>query len=119
VNLRFWQWHTNHVLKVQDKFNVQQEMFVSALTESLRHTQIGVSANHHITYAQRPPAPKPIRLTVVYTLQTGMEYKEYTPLIGQMSTYQNFPHYIESEIREGRPPQSIRYEFGYEDGRNW
>ena len=79
-----------------------------------------VTVRHTVTHAPRPPAPRPARMTVVYQMQDGSEYKEYTILAGQMSSWANFPHYIfESIIRDGKPPQAVRYEFGYEDGRNW
>ena len=79
-----------------------------------------VTVKHTVTHAPRPPAPRPVRMTVIYRMQDGFEYKEYTALTGQMSSTANFPHYVlDSIIRDGKPPESIRYEFGYEDGHNW
>jgi hypothetical protein len=83
VNLKFWEWSHKREIRHQDEFNALHEAFISALTESLRHTQIGVSANHHITYSQKPPNPRPEQITLIWTFGDGHQYRQFFPLHGQ------------------------------------
>jgi hypothetical protein len=85
--------------------------------ESAHHKVMQVSLTpmtieHKHTYGQRPPAPLPQRMTVVYQTRDGTEYKEYIPLNGQVTWTVNMPHYIEEIIRNNDSVM-IRYEFGY------
>jgi hypothetical protein len=99
--------------KVED---ARQVAFVQAIAEALRHTQIATNATLHHTYAERPPAARPSRLTVVYVLQNGQEIREYVNLNSQHYTVTAPMHYVwAQEI----PPSQIRYEFGYTDGSRW
>lgn len=100
---RFWS------RKTQTVHQVAQTLMIPELPP--------LTVRHVVEHKQRPPAPRPSRLTVVYIMQDGREYKEYVPLYGQRSFILNFPHYVAQEMANtGMPPVSIRYELGYEDG---
>lgn len=90
---------------------------VEALTEALRNTQISGNHTLHHTYAQRPPAPRPSRMMIIYVMQDGKEIREFVPLNGQAIHYSLSPmHYV---WNQEQPPSHIRYEFGYTDGSPW
>lgn len=99
-----------------EDFNALHEALITAITESLRHTQIGVSQNVHVTHAQRPPAPRPARITVTYVMQDGMEYRTFIPLNGQSEWTESWPHWLDQPYNNNYPPVSIRYSLGYNDG---
>lgn len=120
---RWWQFKAKARIRERMR-DVQHEnedharlaAFTDAIAEALRHTQIAANATLHHTYAERPPAPRPSRLTVVYVLQDGQEIREYVNLNSQHYTVTAPMHYVwAQEI----PPSSIRYEFGYSDGSPW
>jgi hypothetical protein len=94
-----------------EDFNALHEAFISALTESLRHTQIGVSQNVHVTHAQRPPAPRPIRITMNWIMPDGREYRQFVPLNGQSFWVESLPHFYNNEM-----PDRIEFSLGYADG---
>lgn len=93
-----------------------QIAFIAAVAEALRNTQISANATLHHTYAERPPAPRPSRMTVVYVMQHGQEIREYVQLNGQSYTTLSPMHYV---WNQELPPSHIRYEFGYSDGSPW
>jgi hypothetical protein len=120
---KWWRFRAKRLIRDRaletriETFEMQRHVdFVEALRDTLRHTQIAANATLHHTYAQRPPAPRPSRMMVVYTMQDGMEYKEYVPLNGMPFYTMSPSHYV---FDQPTPPISIRYEFGYTDGSPW
>ena len=121
INIKFWTWAERHREKVaQQRMQLSDEwitVLTTSITEGLRHTQIGWSGNMHVTHAQRPPAPRPARITVTYVMQDGREYRTYIPLNGQAEWTESYPTWL-SKVYNGEepPPQYIRYSLGYNDG---
>lgn len=73
----------------------------------------------HHTYAQKPPPPRPERLTVVYVMQDGREYRIYIPINGMAEWTESWPSWLTGVYNGEAPPQYIRYEFSYKDGSKW
>ena len=121
---KWWQFKAKALIR-ENAREMQRQMeaqkmqlaFMEALKETLRHTNIATNSTLHHTYAERPPAPRPSRLTVVYGMQNGQEWKEYVPLNGSHE-WVTSPLHIVFQNPDG-PPSYIRYEFGYTDGRRW
>jgi hypothetical protein len=111
-----WNWKEARRTRLETERLAERVYVISTISQALRETTVAVSANHHVTYAQRPPAPRPVQLTLVYQFQNGQEYREYVQLHGQSYWDMNFPHYVEQEIRENRPLRSMRVEMRYQDG---
>ena len=95
------------------------EMNVAALTlqsalDDLGRTLAVTGIKHVVRHEPRPPAPRPERITVVYEMQDGREFRTFIPLHGQAEWTESWPHWL--DIREpGYPPVAIRYHLGYSD----
>lgn len=113
MNLKFWEWPHNRRLRHHLEFQEMHESFVKALTESLRHTQIATSSNVHVTHAQRPPAPRPMRIVITWVMADGVEYRTFIPLNGQAEWTESAPHYV---TQYAERLSHIRYSLGYNDG---
>jgi hypothetical protein len=94
-----------------------QANFMETLKETLRHTNIAMSHNMHVTYAARPPAPRPSQLTIVYEMQDGQQIREYVPMNGNAIWTQAPLDYVYRNPLG--PPVKIEYIFGYQDGGMW
>jgi len=119
VNLKIWTWPERHRAKIQIRHNTRQIEHVTALIVALRRTEIAVKQDHHVTYAARPPAPRPSRLTVAWMMDGGREIKQFIPLNGMWSHIDNVPDWLTNSDKYGGKPTAVRYEFGYEDGGQW
>jgi len=100
------------------KFWHKQESIVN-LTQMTGHNPIKLDVRgitgltiHH-TYAQKPPPPRPARITVTWVMMDGTEYRTWIPLNGQAEWTENMPHYIQSNAEK---VVCIRYSLGYNDG---
>jgi hypothetical protein len=113
MNLKIWTWKKNARIKRDISESERYLAFVKALTESLRHTQIGMSHSMHVTHAQRPPAPRPFQMTVTYIMVDGMEYRTFIPLNGQVEWVEQMPHYVQMNAER---VSQIRYSMQYNDG---
>jgi hypothetical protein len=85
----------------------------------LRQTPLTFEHSYTIKHEPRPPAPRPSRMTVIWELQQGTEWREYVSLYGQRSTTMATPHFMRCGYDRLLPPVSVRYEFGYTDGSPW
>lgn len=124
-NIRPKWWQFKEKARINDRLRKVQELsedqesklaFITAISEALRHTQIAGNHTLHHTYAARPAAERPSRLTVVYVMQDGKEIREYINLNSQHYTVTAPMHYV---WNQELPPVNIRYEFGYTDGSMW
>lgn len=74
-----------------------------------------VQVRHVIRHEPRPPAPRPERITVVYEMQDGHEYKTFIPLHGQSQWVESWPGWLDPQREPAYPPVAIRYHIGYAD----
>lgn len=95
---------------------LENRVMTVAVTQLNGHNALKIE--HIVKHEPRPPAPRPSRMTLVYIMPDGSEYKEYIGLIGQASWYHNMAHYVEEQIRNGSSIQ-LRFDFAYEDGQRW
>src|SRR6267154_3369024 len=98
MTLKFWEWPHNRKVRHQAHLNNMALAFTLQLQEALRHTNIGVNATHHMTYGQKSPAPRPIRLTMNWIMPDGREHKQFVNLNGQTYWVESLPHYWNNEM---------------------
>ena len=97
---------------VENVIQISQAAAIVLNKQTIKHSMT-------VRHEPRPPAPRPSRLMIAWTMQDGQEWKEYINLTGQMSTTMTPPQFIRGGYPNMMPPVSVRYEFGYEDGRPW
>jgi hypothetical protein len=78
-----------------------------------------ITVKHTVTHSPRPPAPRPSRLSIIWTMQNGYELRDYVPINGMWSHTANVPQWLVNPESYGGTPFSVRYEFGYTDGEKW
>lgn len=72
-----------------------------------------------VKHDPRPPAPRPVRLAIVWIMQDGQELRQFVSLYGQQSTTEIVPRWVVNQDWNGWPPYTMRFEFQYEDGAPW
>jgi hypothetical protein len=113
MSIKFWQIPANRRANkkiTQDLLYVQIATLTSkAITDGLTKATI----NHKVTHAPRPPAPRPMQMTVTYIMVDGMEYRTFIPLNGQAEWVEQMPHYVQMNAER---VSQIRYSMRYNDG---
>lgn len=112
MNFKFWEWPHQRRIRHLQEFDDLHEAFIQALTKSMQYTVF--THNTHVTYSARPPAPRPIQLTLLWTFSDGHQHRQFFNLNGQ-SWIESVPsNFIWSEDPRDRPV-SIEAVLTYKD----
>lgn len=113
VNMKFWTWPSRRAMR--KKTEIITIGTAIANQAALAFKNHPVTIHHDVKQYPRPPAPRPIRITIVYTMQDGQEIRTFIPLHGQAFSTEPWPHWLNPNASNW-PPVHIRYELGYQDG---
>jgi hypothetical protein len=114
-----------HPLRAREARRIAAYQAYTELALSVTRTTVDylvskpIQHSYTIRHEPRPPAPRPSRMTVIWELQQGAEWREYVSLNGQRSTVMMAPGFMRGGNDHLLPPVSVRYEFGYTDGSAW
>ena len=110
MNIKVWTWAAKRRERKAHYAITIGTAIANQLALALKNHPANV--NHHVTHAQRPPAPRPQRITVVYVMGDGNEYRTYIPLHGQSEWTDSMPSFVQHNTIQ---VSHIRYSLGYTD----